>query len=166
MSNDWIVPLLGVQFPNDLDKMIKDYIETNYNIPDPDKTATDYMRFAAGFFDYNQPYEICVIEQDTRREAELGNGGRSNYMSTRLDINLRMERLNPNGIDPQLGKMQNEIQRIIGQYRPHNIVGISVMTWEGSARVYSHMTRDEFAETDWRAVVYCRIFYEYRDVSV
>lgn len=161
----WIVPLLGVDFQNDFDKMLIDYIETNYNITDPLKTDTDYLRFAAGFFDYNQPYEITVIEQDTRREQELGNGGRSNYMSTLIEVNIRMQRLNPNGIDPQLGYMEREVQRIIGQYRPHNITGISVMTYEGKRRMYSHMTRDEYAETDWRTQVYARIYYELRDVS-
>ena len=161
----FIVPHLGNPFPDDFDKLIIGYIETNYNIADPVKTSTDYLRFASGFFDYNQPYEITVIEQDTRREMELGNGGRSNYMSTLIEVNIRMQRLSPNGVDPQLGAMEREVIRIIGQYRPHNITGISVMTWEGTRRIYSHMIRDEYAETDWRTSVLCRVYYEYRDVS-
>ena len=86
-------------------------------------------------------------------------------MSTVIEINIRMERLTPNGADPQLGAMEKEVQRIIGQYKPHDITGIRNMTWEGGQRIYSHMIRDEYAEQDWRTMVRCRIFYEYRDVS-
>lgn len=159
----WIVPKLGVDFQDDFDKMVMDYIEANYNITDPIKTDIEHFRFAAGFYDYNQPYEITAQETDTRRELELGP--RSNNMSTLIEINIRMERLNPNGVDPQLGYMEREVQRIIGQYRPHDIDGIRNMTWEGGGRVYSHMIRDEYAEQDWRTLVYCRVFYEKRDVS-
>ena len=76
-----------------------------------------------------------------------------------------MERLTPNGADPQLGAMEREVIRILGQYRPHNIVGISDLTWIGGNRVYSHMIRDEYAEQDWRTLVRCRLYYEKRDTS-
>lgn len=159
----WIVPLLGTDFTNDFDKMIIDYIQINYDIPDPDKTTADYFRFATGFYDYNQPYEITAIEQDTRPEIPLDTRGF--YMSTAVDINIRMQRLTPNGADPQLGYMEREVIRIIGQYRPHNIVGISDIKWDGGNRVYGHIVGDDYAETDWRTLVRCRLFYEKRDIS-
>ena len=71
----WIVPLLGNDFADDFDKMIIDYIETNYNIADPVKTDTTHFRFAAGFFDYNQPYEITAQEQDTAIEKFIDTRG-------------------------------------------------------------------------------------------
>ena len=71
----WIVPLLGNDFADDFDKMIIDYIETNYNIADPVKTDTTHFRFAAGLFDYNQPYEITAQEQDTAIEKFIDTRG-------------------------------------------------------------------------------------------
>lgn len=157
----WIVPLLGVDFQNDFDKMLIDYIETNYNIPDPVKTDTDHFRFYFGLsddnepFDLNQPYEIVAVEKGTRRESQLQP--RSNYMSTLLEINTRMERLDHEAA--QFGNMKREIIRIIGQYKPHNITGIMNMTWEGGDPMYTDTSQD------WRYVIYCRIYYELRDVS-
>jgi len=163
----WIVPLLGVDFQDDFDKMLIDYIEANYNIADPVKTDTDHFRFSFGFFDLNQPYEITTLEPQnaTRREQELGP--RENNMSTLMEVHIRAERLNPNGRDPQLGAMEREVIRIIGQYRPNNIVGIRNMTWEGGGRDYSNIrfSGNDWDEQDWRAIVYCRIFYEKRDTS-
>ena len=163
MVDDWVVPLLGVDFQTDFDKMVVAYIQTNYNIADPVKTDVDHLRFAAGFFDFNQPYEICVTEQDTVPEPIINP--RSNYMSTRLDINIRAERLTPNAVDPQLGAIEREIIRILGQYRHHNITGISDMRWQGGQRIYSHMVRDEYAEQDWRSTITCRIYFEKRDIT-
>ena len=42
-----------------------------------------------------------------------------------MEVNIRMQRLTEeSGIAPQLGYMEREVIRIIGQYRPHDIVGI------------------------------------------
>jgi hypothetical protein len=157
----WIVPLLGVDFQDDFDKMLIDYIEANYNIADPVKTDTDHCRFYYGLsddnepFDLNQPYEIVTVEKGTRRELELGP--RENNMSTSLDINIRMERLNHEAA--QFGYMKREVIRIIGQYHANNIVGIRNMTWEGGDPLYSNSSQD------WRYVIYARIFYDIRDTS-
>ena len=159
----WIVPLLGIDFTSDFDKLLIDYIKTKYSIADPTKTDTNSFRFASGLsennepFDLNQPYEIVTVEKGTRREQELGNAGRSNNMSTGLDINIRMERLAHEAA--QFGYMKREVIRIVGQYQPHDIVGIRDIVWEGGDPEYSDSPQD------WRYVIYARIFYEYRNVS-
>ena len=159
----WIVPLLGIDFTSDFDKLLIDYIKTKYSIADPTKTDTNSFRFSFGLsdnnelFDLNQPYEIVTVEKGTRREQELGNAGRSNNMSTSLDINIRMQRLDHEAA--QFGYMKREVIRIIGQYQPHDIVGIRDIIWEGGDPIYTDSSQD------WRYVIYARIFYELRNVS-
>jgi hypothetical protein len=157
----WIVPLLNTDFQDDLDKLVINYIETNYNILDPLKTDTDHFRFASGLsddnepFDLNQPYECVVVEKGTRRELELGP--RENNMSTLLEVNIRMERLDHEAA--QFGYMKREVIRVIGQYAPNDIVGIRDIVWEGGDPIYSNSSQD------WRYVIYARIYYELRNVS-
>ena len=161
----YVVPeLVNADFTSDFDEMVINYISTKYNISDPIKTDTEHFHFKVGFFDFSKPYEIAALEQDTRIES-WSNGGRSAYVSTGLEIGIRMKRLDRAGteIDPQLGNMEREIIRIAGQYRNGDITGIKVMMWDGGGRVYTGT--DTYAKSDWRSVVRIRVYYEKRDIS-
>jgi hypothetical protein len=162
MSTTWRPPELANDFTTDFQDMVIAYVEAQYSISDPIKTDTDHLSFNSGFYPFNRPYEICCIETDTRPPT-WANGGRDSYTSTGIEIGIRMERLDRNKADPQLGNMEREVIRIAGQYRPSNIAGIKMMLWDGGNRVYEG--KDQWMESDWRTVVKYRIYYNKRDFS-
>lgn len=162
MSATWQVPELGTDFTEDFEDMVLEYIQDEYSIINPDKTDTEHFSFNVGFFPFFKPYEICCISTDTV-PPRFTNGGRDCYTSTGIEVGIRMERLDRNKTDPQLGNMEREIIRIAGQYRPDNIPGIKMMLWDGGNRIYGG--KDQWAESDWRSLVKYRIYYNKRDFS-
>ena len=167
MSASWVAPILATDFQDDFDKLLIDYLETKYSISDPDKNNTSQkgMIFKFGFFSLDRPYEITTIERDTTVSKYLSP--QHYWMNTDMDINIRMERLNPNGADPQMGYMRREVVRILGAYTAHEIPGINQIDWLGGTPVYLPNTdTDAHAEQDWRYTVRCRLVYEMRNISM
>jgi len=167
MSASWVVPTLSTDFTFDFDKALIDYIKTKYSIPDPDKnnTSNKAMIFKAGFPSLDRPYCISVLEQPTDISQYLNS--RDYWMNTLMDINIRMERLSPNGFDPQLGYMRREVVRILGAYQAYDIPGILEIHWLGGTPIYLPNTDiDAQAEQDWRYTVRCRLVYEMRNISM
>jgi hypothetical protein len=162
MSLTWRPPELSTDFTEDFQDMVIEYVEDEYSITDPDKTDTEHLSFNSGFFPFFRPYEISCIELDTQPPTWT-NGGRDAYTSTGIAIGIRMERLDRNKTDPQLGNMEREIIRIAGQYRPDDIPAIKMMLWDGGSRIYD--ARDQWMESDWRTLVKYRIYYNKRDFS-
>jgi len=161
----FVVPELSTtDFVSDFDEMVRSYIETKYNIPDPDKTASNTLKIKVGFFDFKLPYEIAVLEVDTD-PPQYPNGRRRAYTQTSIEIHIRMKRLprSETEISPQLGMMEREIQRILMQYRSQDIPGIKDLYWAGGTRVYNG--NDSYAASDWRSLIRARAIYEKIDIS-
>lgn len=158
----YIVPELGTDFPDDFEDMVKDYVETEYSIADPIKTDTEHFNFKVGFFGYFLPYEIAFLQTVTE-PPQYNSGGRGFYTGTEIMVGIRMERISRDKVDPQLGNMEREIQRIAMQYRAGDIPGIKSMVYWGGERVLN--ATDNWAETDWRSIVRLRVYYEKRDIS-
>jgi len=167
--SSYVVPELGTNFQTDFDKLVRDYIYAQYNISDPSKTDTGdpsltepILNIKVGFFSYDKEFEIAVLETDWRVE-QWGNAGRQSYRSTGIQISMRMRRIDVDKVDPQLGNMEREIDRIASQYQNYGIPGIKEMQPESGERVYE--ATDNWASSDWRSVYRLRLYYEKQDLS-
>ena len=167
----FVVPELGTDFSSDFEDTIIDYIYDKWSISDPAKDVTaqtengEMVSFKAGFPDYFRPYEICCVQ--TRTELLEKINGKFVF-TTGLDIMARMKRLERDAIDvdPQLENMENELQRIIENYIPNEIVGIKDLVYSeniSAERVYN--ARDSYAKSDWRSIIHIKVMYEKEDTS-
>ena len=156
----------GLDQSGDWDKLVLTYLFNNWTLTNPAKGTTmidqsnpRLVRFRLGFPDYSHAYEINIIETET--QTTVMNHGWRYWMQTTLVIGIRMERLDPDRPDPQLGLMEREIQRLAMTYitfATQQIPGVKEMNWGGQARVYNGT--DNWAKSDWRSEARINITYE------
>ena len=170
----WVVPELGTDFDYDFEDKIIEYIYNKWSIGIPAKGTqmqTDYesepdtISFKPGFPDFFRPYECACVQ--TRTEPLEKIGGKFVF-TTGLDIMLRMKRIERDAIDvdPQLENMEQELQRIVEDYQPNEIIGIKDLVYNDSItaeRVYNGS--DTWAKSDWRSIIHIRIFFEKENTS-
>lgn len=159
----FVVPELSTtDFTSDFDELVRGYIATKYSLTDPPND--DNMKIKVGFPVFDRPYCISILETDTLT-PDYTNGRRRAFLSTGIEVYIRMERLDQAGteIDPQLGYMERELQRIAMQYRNGDIPGIKDMYWDGGSRIYN--ATDSYAKSDWRSLIRFRLLYEKIDIS-
>ena len=160
----WVVVPLMTVFPQRNTKSLIDYIETNYSLTDPAKTDTTKFVFREGFYTLSKPYQITVLEQPTEVEQTIST--RDLWMYTLMYINIRMYRLQSQGIDPQLWDMREEVIRIIGEYQAYQIPGIHELRYQGGFPEYvPNSDARAQAEQDWRYVIKCTMHYELRNIA-
>ena len=69
-------------------------------------------------------------------------------------------------VDQQLENMEDEMQRIVEDYVPNEIIGIMDLVYDDNVsteRVYN--ARDSYAKSDWRSIVHIKVFYSKEDIS-
>lgn len=166
MTASIAIPETAAPQSGDWDKLVLDYIFTNWTLTNPpkgttmiDELDTHFVRFRLGFPDYTSAYEINILETETI--PTILNHGWRYWMQTTLLIGIRMERLDPDRPDPQLGLMEREIQRLAMTYitfATQQIPGVKEMNWGGQQRVYNG--NDEWNKSDWRSEAKITITYE------
>ena len=160
----WVVAPLGTPFPQRHTKSLIDYIETNYSLTDPDKSNTTNFVFREGFYTLSKPYQITTLEQNTDINQTINT--RDLDMYTLMYINIRMYRLQPMGIDPQLWDMREEVIRILGEYETYDIPGVRELRYQGGMPEYvPNSDARAQAEQDWRYIVKCTMHYELRNIA-
>ena len=160
----WVVAPLGTVFPQRLTKSLIDYIYTKYSLTDPLKTDFANMVFREGFYTLSKPYQITVLEQNTDINQLINT--RDQDMYTLMYINIRMYRLQSQGVDPQLWDMREEVIRIIGEYQSYDIPGVRELRWQGGMPEYvPNSDARAQAEQDWRYIVKCTMHYEMRNIA-
>ena len=169
----WLVPELDADFDYDFEDKIIEYIYNKWQSSDPAKDPSDphpetgeNICFRAGFPDFNVPYEVCCVQTRTVLLEKIDG---KHAFSTGLDIMCRMKRLNRDAIDiePQLENMENEVQRIVENYEPNEILGIKDLVYDenpSAQRVYN--ARDSFMKSDWRSIIRIKVFYQKDDTRV
>jgi len=177
MSATWVCPELNADFSVDFEDLIIQYFYDKWSETDPAKGSLlkpDYesepncISFKSGFPDYFRPYEVCVVQTITQLIQQYS---KSKFVfTTDLDVMLRMKRLQRDAIetDPQLEKMEIEIERICQHYKgePQDIPGIKDIDFQfpdSVVRVYDGT--DSYAKTDWRSVVKIRVLYEKQNLA-
>ena len=177
MSATWVVPELNTDFTTDFEDLLIDYIFAKWAITNPAKgtqaqpdpiAEPDRVSFKAGFPDYFRAYECNCLQTTTR---VLETFGKSRWVfATQVQVLLRMKRLDRDSIEvnPQLTYMEQEIQRIVAQYKPdpNDIPGIKDLSFVFPAsvvRIYD--ATDNYAKADWRSVVSIDMFYEKQNLN-
>lgn len=160
----WVVAPLNTVFPQRLTKSLIDYIYTNYSLTDPLKTDFANMVFREGFYTLSKPYQITVLEQNTDINQLINT--RDQDMYTLMYINIRMNRLQPQGVEPQLWDMREEVIRILGEYQTYDIPGVRELRWQGGMPEYvPNSDARAQAEQDWRYIIKCTMHYEMRNIA-
>ena len=175
MTIQWLVPDLNADFSEDFEDLLIDYIYQKWSITDPAKGTTmrpdnltepDRVSFHAGFPDYHRPYEITTLKTVTGPTEPPELGKSRFFFATTVLVSLRMKRIERDTIevDPQLGNMEREVERLVATYHPHDpqdIPGIKDLYFDFPLtvqRIYD--ARDNYAKSDWRSVISIKMFYE------
>lgn len=124
--------------------------------------SLSFLGFRVGFPDHSKPYEITALQRNTTvRPIQNAYGMASYYEAeTIIEINIFCKRINRDNVDPQLGNMEREVQRIICNYNKFDVEGISDIVLERMERIYN--ARDTYAKTEWRTLVTLRMKYEFQ----
>ena len=142
------------EFDTDIEDIVVDYLFDEWSLSEPPAIPTPTpaqlrkpykpalphaagqdLNFFPGFPRRSAPYEILCIQTDTI-PSEPDNSQHSWKMTTTLEITMTAVRITNDNIDPELGNMEREVERIINQYRPYEIEGISNMMFKGRSRIY------------------------------
>jgi|SRR5687768_8213725 len=128
-------------FSQDLENLLIQYIYDEWSIADPAKPAAKQgfgqtIEFRPGFDRTTPAYQVLCIQTDTET-VEADTSQRSFKFLTRFEITVITNIMGDlDNVQPQLGYMEREIQRIINQYRYQDIPGIVNLAFRGQARVY------------------------------
>ena len=172
-----VVPeLVNTDFTEDIEKMIMNYVFQEWSISDPakgsdliDDSDPSFVRFRIGLPDFTHAYEITFLQTVTAIEP-MGIGKDRFLYTTVVEALIRMRRLPKPfgqtgdvgvGIDPQLGNMERELQRIFRHYPPNAITGIKDIYSNGpNAQQRIYKANDNWMKSDWRSVIRCSVWYE------
>lgn len=175
------------EFTTDIEDIIIDYLFDEWSIVAPNKpvkpalvhAANQDLNFFAGFPRRSAPYEVLCIQTDTT-VSEPDVSRHSWKMTTTVEITITATRISNDNVDVELGNMEREIERILNQYQPYEIAGISDMMFRGRSRIYddtiaggrtsqtvrrgSQGSTGPFTKT-WISRIYCDVTYYKVDTS-
>ena len=174
----WQVPEISADFSEDFEDLLVNYLWNNWSITNPEKgasmkpnttTETNKVSFNAGFPDYHRTYNVSCLQTITV-PTEVFSGKSRYQFNTTVLVQLRMKRIERDAIavDPQLGNMEREVERLVVQYKtdPQDIPGVKDLLFDNPItiqRIYD--ARDNFAKADWRSVVAIKMYYEKQNTS-
>ena len=153
---------LGSDF-DPYENLILNYIYDEWTLEDPPKpdTMQEYdpddvnkVIFKVGFPSGNRAYQITALRLYTRKIQNL-QLNKNWLFEIAIKINIKCKRLSrldsetnaPTGIPIQLWNMEEEVERILGQYQPNDIVGAFTLEYNQNEREY--FADDNFMKSDW-----------------
>ena len=167
------VPGLSADFTTDFEDLVLSYLFTKWSISGANKpqkglTAQDVsadLRFKPGFPDNLKPYEINCLRTETA--VAQRNDPYSWHLFTTVEVRLTATRLSKDNVDPELGNMEREVQRIINSYPQNDINGIQDIIYLGDIRDYGVQsasstgirTPTTWASSRWSTVVRIQLSY-------
>jgi len=103
-----------------------------------------------GFPDDRRPYQIGIIDRQTIPvQMTINKFGTGMFEDqSNIEINIVVQRLKRDNIDPQLGNMEREVTRLISQYKQNDIVGIDKLYIKSMERIYEY--NDDYSKSRWR----------------
>ena len=180
MTVTFIVPELGnAYFSEPFENMLIQYIYDKWSISDPAKPslmqgADEDIVFRPGYLADQPSYQVLAIQRETQNVGDpLMIGATALSLMTICEVLVRMKRLLPAnadedenlGIEPQLWNMEQEVLRIVGQYKkvPQDIAGIKNLIYLGHQRLDE--PNPTWSKSEWRTLFKIGLWYEVRDVS-
>lgn len=111
-----------------------------------------FLGWRVGLPDHSQPYEITALQRNTTSDQiDFQSIGATYEFTTEMEINIFVKRLARDNIDPQLGNMEREVQRLICQAQPADIgPNVREIIYLGQERIYN--ANDSYAKSEWRTV--------------
>ena len=157
----------AVDFSQDFEDMLIDYIYDDWSIADPAKPATktginNTIEFRPGFPANNKPYEVSTLTFETLELEKLSSV--QWYMQTNVTVRLREMHIAQSQKDPQLGNMEREILRMVHQYRDNEILGIKRMMFLGGTRIYER--DDSITKSEWESTMNVGMTYSKINIEV
>ncbi len=121
-------------------------------------SLANYINIKAGLQDFFRPYDATILPTKTTLTPLTAYKGTWNVWAE-LEIIISARRLERDNIDTELGNMEREVQRLVCQYKPNDIVGIEEMQYGGLMRIYGSRP-SEWAKSNWASKTFIRIrFY-------
>lgn len=154
----------AVDFSTDFEDMLINYVYQEWGIADPPKPANmvgdTKIQFRPGFPAYNTPYEVLCLQHETTLIDKVS--AQQYHYQTVCEIRLVENHIKRDQVDPQLGNMEREIQRIVNQHKYNEIPGIHRILYLSSRRLYD--PRDTYAKSRWESVI--RVGMNYIKVNI
>src|SRR6185369_11220894 len=163
MSVTWIVNNRGADFTDSIEDMVKAYVQTKWLLTDPALSTsppTDFkskVRLGDHDYDYFSTYYIKIKEQVTAFDNDNINSGLFGF-ETPVLFEMSARRLTYGQSFQQLNNMRLEVVRIIGQYRPDDILGISSMRIMDSGEEPEKATA-QGGQSIWYSKVIANVIY-------
>lgn len=117
------------------------------------------LQFIHGYPNDFKAYQIATRETRTYTEKITPNkfGGGIWVFSTIVELTIVVRRERDNFIAPQLGNIEREIMKRVGQYKPDDIPGIDQLLYIYHDRVYDF--NQGYATTRWVTKIYLEVKY-------
>ena len=113
-----------------------------------------FLGWRVGLPDHSQPYEITALQFNTTADQiDFQSIGATYEFTTEMQITIMAKRLpGATNVDPQLGNMEREVQRLICQAVPGDISeNVREVIYLGQERIYN--ANDTYAKSEWRTLV-------------
>ena len=174
MPETWVVPELGHNFIDSFSKMLieKIYDEwsftTGYLAKPPTPQGQDNtIEFRRGIPGEFKSISVTTLQQRTVVREYIQLGQKMQSMQTGVTVTLRVMLREIGAPDDYLKKMEDELQRICGQYKQMNQVGeymgIKDLIYEGGERQY--LPEDTWDKKERASTHLVQMWYELHDIQ-
>jgi len=185
MVETWICPELEHNFTENFSVMVTDYIYDHWSFTAETgilaglnkplvKTGQDNtIDFRPGIPDQFKTLQVCSLQDDTEARQPDGSnpymmvGQTAISLMTQVNVITHTKIIGRDDTTGLLRKMDQEIQRICGQYKQSQSTG----EWRGIKNLFygkgkrQYGPSDDSDKSDWSTVHAVILWYELRDIS-
>jgi len=181
MVETWVCPELGHNFQENFSVMLINHIFENWsyttltgdldalNKPTDPTAQTNYIDFRAGIDDDFKTLEVTALEGDTVVQEHNNTGQKSQSMTTEVMVMCKAFIIGRDDTTGFLRMMNQEVQRICGQYKQINqtgeMFGIKDLIYQRGRPQYSMNPVDRSDKSKWSVIHSILMWYELRDVQ-
>ncbi len=181
MVETWVVPELGHNFQENFTVMLINHIFNNWsyttltgdtdalNKPTDPSSQTNYIDFRAGFDDDFKTLEVTALEGDTVVQEQINTGQKRQSMTTEVMVTCKAFIIGRDDVTGFLRMMNQEVQRICGQYKQVNqtgeMAGIKDLVYQRGRPQYSIAPPDRSDKSKWTTTHSILMWYELVDIQ-
>jgi len=117
------------------------------------------IQIRVGLANFFQPYSTTMIptrQQITQMSLTKFGGGHWQVMAE-FEIMVFAKNLPRDNVQPQLGNIEREIQRMVCMYKPNDIDGVEDMFYIGQDRIYG--VDNNWAVSNWQSRIIIALKY-------
>lgn len=174
MVETWVVPELGHNFIDSFSKMLIDKIYEDWSFttgylakPVTPQGQTQSIEFRRGIPGEFKSISVTTLQQRTVVREYIQLGQKIQSMQTGVTVTLRVMLRDIDAPDDYLTDMEQELQRICGQYQQANqvgeLAGIKDLIYEGGERQY--LPEDTWDKKEWASTHLVQMWYQLNDIQ-